>query len=86
MVNICECCGCSHNGTYASGRFCSQKCARSYSTKAQRKEIDKKVSEALLSRRITHKFKTDFSNRYCIDCGVKLCYRNKNRILFYTYS
>ena len=30
---ICENCGKEHDGSYASGRFCSLKCARSFSTK-----------------------------------------------------
>ena len=30
---ICEYCGKEHNGSYGSGRFCSEECARSYSTK-----------------------------------------------------
>lgn len=43
----CENCGCEHNGSYGSGRFCSIKCARSFSTKNKRKEINKKVSNSL---------------------------------------
>ena len=30
---ICENCGKNYNIIYGSGRFCSEKCARSYSTK-----------------------------------------------------
>jgi hypothetical protein len=41
---ICENCGIEHNGSYGSGRFCSQKCARGFSTKFNRKETSKKVS------------------------------------------
>ncbi len=40
-------CGKEHNGEYGSGRFCSDKCARSFSTKSKRKEINKKVSQSL---------------------------------------
>jgi very-short-patch-repair endonuclease len=40
----CENCGNSHDGSYGSGRFCSVKCSRSFSTKNKRKEINKKVS------------------------------------------
>lgn len=40
----CENCQKKHNGSYGSGRFCSQKCARAYATKLNRKEINKKVS------------------------------------------
>lgn len=36
---ICENCGLEHNGNYGSGRFCSEKCAKSYSTKNESKEL-----------------------------------------------
>ena len=32
-MKICENCGKEHNGNYGSGRFCCNKCAKSYSTK-----------------------------------------------------
>jgi hypothetical protein len=37
----CENCGEDHDGSYGSGRFCSIKCARGFSTKEKRKEIIK---------------------------------------------
>jgi hypothetical protein len=43
----CENCDNDHNGDYGSGRFCSNKCARGFSTKNKRKEINKKVSNTL---------------------------------------
>lgn len=46
----CEKCGNSHNGLYGSGRFCNNKCARSFSTKLKRIEINKKVSKSLKGR------------------------------------
>lgn len=42
---ICECCGEPHAGNYGSGRFCSNSCARCFSTKNKRQDINKKVSE-----------------------------------------
>lgn len=30
---ICENCKINHDGSYGSGRFCSSKCARGFSTK-----------------------------------------------------
>lgn len=33
MNNICENCGCSHDGSYGSGRFCSKSCRMSYISK-----------------------------------------------------
>lgn len=43
----CENCNLIHDGKYASGRFCSSKCARGFSTKSKRSEINQKVSEKL---------------------------------------
>lgn len=47
---ICENCGSVHLGEYGSGRFCSSKCARGFSTKKSRAEINLKVSESLKGR------------------------------------
>jgi hypothetical protein len=41
---ICENCNKEHDGNFGSGRFCSSKCARGYSTKEKREEINQKVS------------------------------------------
>lgn len=46
-MKICENCGKEHEGRYGSGRFCSKECARGFSTKAKRKEINEKVSKRL---------------------------------------
>lgn len=43
---ICECCGTKYSYN-RNKRFCSKKCARSFSTKAKRKEINDKVSKSL---------------------------------------
>ena len=43
----CEKCNKNHDGKFASGRFCSKKCAIGFSTQAKRKEINKKLSEKL---------------------------------------
>lgn len=43
----CENCFIIHLGDYGSGRFCSSKCARSFSTKNKRQEINLTVSEKL---------------------------------------
>lgn len=47
---ICENCNHTHTGEYGSGRFCSCKCARGFSTKANRTEINLKKSKSLLDR------------------------------------
>ena len=45
-------CGKEHDGSYGSGRFCSQSCARSFSTtNNNRKEINKKISNKLAGRK-----------------------------------
>lgn len=50
---ICENCENEHAGSYGSGRFCSAKCARGFSTRNKRQEINEKVS-ASLKGRTTH--------------------------------
>jgi 5-methylcytosine-specific restriction endonuclease McrA len=50
---ICENCGIDHDGSFGSGRFCSSKCARSFSTKNKRHEINKKVSASLTGRKLS---------------------------------
>lgn len=48
MIKICENCNSEHNGNYGSGRFCSTICARGFSTKNKRKEINEKISKSLI--------------------------------------
>ena len=43
----CENCDNYHDGVYGSGRFCSSKCSRSFSTKNKRSLINEKVSKTL---------------------------------------
>lgn len=49
-MKTCENCSSLIDGNYGSGRFCSQMCARSFSTKNKRHEINQKVSEQLRGR------------------------------------
>lgn len=51
IIKICEFCEAEHDGKYGSGRFCQQKCARSFSSLKNRKEINKKISKALTGRK-----------------------------------
>ena len=46
----CESCEAEHDGKYGSGRFCSAKCARGYSTKLKRDQISEKVANTLKGR------------------------------------
>lgn len=43
----CEYCHKEHTGDYATGRFCSAKCARGFSSREKREEINEKVSKRL---------------------------------------
>jgi hypothetical protein len=47
----CENCKEIHDGSYGSGRFCEAKCARGFSTKGKREEINSKVSKKLKGNR-----------------------------------
>lgn len=47
----CENCDKEHDGSYGSGRFCSSECARGFSTKAKRSEINTQVSKKLIGRK-----------------------------------
>jgi 5-methylcytosine-specific restriction endonuclease McrA len=62
---ICEKCKAEHEGIYGSGRFCSEKCSRSYASLLKREEINRKVSEKLKGRPCNHgfKFKKGFDPR-----------------------
>lgn len=46
----CEFCYLEHKGKYGSGRFCSEKCARTFSGAEKRKESSLKVSKTLKGR------------------------------------
>ena len=54
----CEKCGKLCDSIYASGRFCSYKCARSFSTFAKRKLINKKISKKLKGHKGWGSFKS----------------------------
>lgn len=56
----CENCNEEHDGTYGSGRFCSVKCSRGFSTKAKRAEINEAVRMKLI--------KNHTITKKCISC------------------
>lgn len=75
---ICENCKKSHTSDYGSKRFCSSFCAKSFSTKNKRKQINEKISESLSGRKIanrelrkcemcdtTFECKTSSTKRFC---------------------
>jgi hypothetical protein len=47
VVVRCENCKNEHSGSYGAGRFCSKVCARGFSTKEKREQINTKVSGTL---------------------------------------
>lgn len=51
---LCENCGTQNIGSFGSGRFCSKKCAKSFSTKFKRNEINQKVRKKLLGRTLSN--------------------------------
>jgi very-short-patch-repair endonuclease len=67
---ICENCKTEHNGEYGSGRFCSSKCARGFSTKEKRSLINEIVSS---------KLKKDKIKKYCEYCKVNECKSEKSQ-------
>jgi hypothetical protein len=82
-MKICENCSKEHDETYGSGRFCSIKCARGFSTKAKRKEINEAVSKKL-TKKIDKGEKIGYIQKsikpknikYCL-CGQQLSPRNE---------
>ena len=85
----CENCNNEHSGTYGSGRFCTTKCARGFSTKNKRVEINNKVSAKMTGRKLTeeHKKNLESANNHnrkekitkkCVECGVEIQCRITN--------
>ena len=65
-MKLCESCKIEHDSSYASGRFCSAKCSRSFSTRNKRKEINEKVSKTL-NEHFSHIVKKIEKN--CVICS-----------------
>ncbi len=72
ITYICENCKEEHDGNYGSGRFCSCKCARGFSTKNKRNEINDKVSLALTKEPY---------KKYCAFCNKLFFTKRKHRLL-----
>lgn len=72
-MKSCENCEEEHDGEYGSGRFCSSKCARGFSTKAKREEINEKVKNSL----------TGSGNKkvvkICVNCKIEFIVNWKKR-------
>lgn len=78
-MNTCENCGKVQEKKYGSGRFCSQPCARSFSTSKNREEINKKKSETLKGKPTWIKGKTLPKNKpsICVKCGISFLSKKK---------
>lgn len=78
----CENCGKIHDGSYGSGRFCSSKCSRGFSTKSKRSEINESVSKKLKG---TFNGKPAYENikKICAECGKEFEIDHKHRSQIY---
>jgi len=70
-MSKCEKCNIENEGTYGSGRFCSSKCARSFSTSKKRKEINKKISKRLSSEKRRLQKYVQFVTNLLLKIGIK---------------
>lgn len=85
----CENCKNEHTGDYGSGRFCSNKCARGFSTKEKRLEINEKVKLKLIKdphvkycKVCKIEFKTKLINaKYCSKKCIALFYKTDKEYL-----
>ena len=68
----CEQCGHTHDGTYGSGRFCCQSCARKYAIKGMTPDKYRAVGQ---KARMRFNSKHPDRIRNCLDCGKLLDYR-----------
>lgn len=79
---ICENCGGVHDGSYGSGRFCSETCARSFSSKNCKSSKNAKISNTLKQnvQFVRCPFCDTEVNAYGIYTHEKHCKKNPNRI------
>lgn len=74
---VCENCNTIITKKYGSGRFCSEHCARGYSTRNKRQDINSKVSKTL---RHIHENEEYFYITYsgnCLNCNKSISNKNK---------
>ena len=92
---FCQNCNIEHTGIYGSGRFCGVKCARGFSTKAKREEINKKVSASQTGRKLSeaHKKNIESGNNFnrvekvtktCVGCSTEIICRITSKKKFCT--
>lgn len=84
-MKLCENCSSLNIEKYGSGRFCSSKCARAFSTKNKRIEINKKVSAKLKGINVKlNILANEPIKKHCINCDNKfeVEYRKRNHSKF----
>ena len=65
---ICENCGKEHSGDFGSGRFCSKKCAKSFSTKNINHKETKHAKCIICGKEIMIYKNASLKNCKCNDC------------------
>ena len=76
-------CNKEHDGSYGSGRFCCEKCSRSFSSFNNRDDINKRVSDKLKGRKVGGCFKEGFDkNRFLMTSEIakKINQKRKDNI------
>lgn len=77
---ICENCGKTHNGLYGSGRFCSEYCAKSYSSKYNKRKL-KEVNCVNCGKKILINKHSSGKNALCEECKQNhIEYLGKNKV------
>lgn len=77
---ICENCGKEHDGKYGSGRFCSEKCARSFSANSNKVEANQKRKITLTGHILSDETKqkiSDNNGSHKKEIKEKISYSNK---------
>mgnify|MGYP001066337410 CR=1 FL=1 len=77
---ICENCNKEHDGLYGSGRFCCNKCAKGFSTKNKRQEINQKVKNTMKGNRYGNFTSESYKKISEANKGKKLSDETKQKI------
>lgn len=79
----CEFCNKEHDGTYASGRFCSKECARKFSSYKNIKGLKKEVTciECGKKYKIGKNASNDSKYHICPDCRTEYYLKNKEKVI-----
>ena len=77
----CQTCGCIHDGSYGSGRFCSKSCSSRYSSSVNKDIKNKKISNSLKGRLVGVNANLDLSKRVrtCCICGCTFISRKPRK-------